>query len=114
LINIEIDEKYARALSIYLMESLHQIAVLKNNSIILDPLIDIKTDDVIKAIKEFIKNNNIEAILLYKNKKIHVNILKDSSIENNNEELLTCPHCGKVSIYEEEMNIHIKIHYIGL
>ena len=96
------------------MENLHQIVVLKNNSIILDPLIDIKIDDVIKAIKAFIKNNNIEAVLLYKNKKIKINILKDSPVENNNEELLTCPHCGKVSRYEEEMNVHIKIHYIGL
>jgi hypothetical protein len=33
-------------------------------------------------------------------------------VEMTDSGLLVCPHCGKVTPYEEEMNVHVKIHYL--
>ena len=115
LITIKIDAKKQTMIDLaaYIMDSMHIVAAIKNDAIDIDPLIDVDEDHLIDTIKRFIKANALDGIVAKSKKGIKVIISKDKDYHPQASRLLTCPHCGKVSLYEEEMSVHIKAHYIG-
>lgn len=100
-------------LAVYIMERLQAVAVLKNKSIDIDPVASLTSDEVIDTIKNFLTINNIEGIVKRDGKKISVIIISAPTYNYREADLLVCPHCGKVSKYEEDMIVHIRAHYIG-
>lgn len=100
-------------LAVYIMERLQVVAALKNRAIDIDPIIPVTIDEVADAIKNFLSIHNIEGVVSKEGKGINVIILSPTLDDYKEKNLLICPHCGKVSKYEEEMMVHIRAHYIG-
>ncbi len=112
-VNIDANRGVMHNLAVYIMERLHVVAVLKNKGMDIDPIMPITIDELIETIKNFLAIHNIEGIVSREGKKINVVILSSVISEYKENDLLICPHCGKVSKYEEEMTVHIRAHYIG-
>lgn len=103
-------------LAAYLSEKLPAVPVIRRNDIVLDPLNDeIKIDDVRITVETFLTRENISNYIVSVNgEKITVTLTSGRRIhvQKRDSGLLTCPHCGLVTPYKEEMDVHIKIHYI--
>ncbi len=114
MITIDIDgsKGIINNLAAYIMERIRVVAAIKDRSIAIDPIMQVSIEDIAEVIKCFIEENRLEATLIRDKDKIRIIF---TSIDNDylEQDLLTCPHCGKISMYEEEMSIHIKTHYIG-
>ncbi|RMF31782.1 MAG: hypothetical protein D6752_01435, partial [Candidatus Nitrosothermus koennekii] len=112
-IEIDTNKGVIHNLAVYIMERLQVVAAIKHKAIDIDPIIPITIDDLIDTIKNFLSIHNIEGIVSKEGNKIKVTILSNIYNEYKEDNLLICPHCGKVSKYEEEMMVHIRAHYIG-
>lgn len=103
-----------RELAIYIMERCNVVTLLKDKEIEVDELVPIDLDKMIDVVNAFLANHNLKGLVIREGTNIRLQIPNHQKIDNyNNVDILTCPHCGKVSIYKEEMDIHIKIHYLG-
>jgi len=109
-------------LAVYIAENVAAVPAIKTRSIVLDPL----TDDIIDAnnvsthVKAFLAEKGLSRDFMVKvvGEKITVVSLsvvslpeRKVSVEKTDSGLLVCPHCGKVTPYEEEMNVHVRAHY---
>ncbi len=105
-------------LAAYISENVPAVSAIKTNSIVLDPL----TENVLDANEV---SMHVNAFLVRKDlsKDFLVNITGDKitivsvsdrkiSVEKIDSGLLVCPHCGLVTPYEEEMNVHVRAHYL--
>lgn len=106
-------------LAAYLLDKLPAVPLIRTNDIVLDPLTEdteINLDDVRTYVNTFLASQNIDNDFLVSvnGNKIVVKGISGRKIHvaKADSGLLTCPHCGKVTPYEEEMNVHIRIHYI--
>ena len=105
-------------LAAYLSEKLPAVPVIRTNDIALDPLtkdVEISIDDVCNCVKAYLASENIDdCIVTVDGNKILINATSDRRIRVPRPDtgLLTCPHCGMVTPYQEEMDVHIRIHYI--
>ncbi|MBS1268047.1 MAG: hypothetical protein MAG458_00765 [Nitrosopumilus sp.] len=108
-------------LLVYVSDSVAAIPTLKNHKFTLstfddDEILDI--DSVINAIKEFLdsigENNNFAVIS--NNDTISIQSINGKIISNDSEtsqnEMFTCTHCGFVTRYQVELNVHMRIHYL--
>lgn len=108
-------------LLVYVSDSVAAIPTLKNHKFTLstfddDEILDI--DSVINAIKEFLdsigENNNFAVIS--NNDAISIQSINGKIISNDSEtsqnEMFTCTHCGFVTRYQVELNVHMRIHYL--
>lgn len=107
-------------LIVYVSDEVAAIPTLKHNQFTLSTLDDdeiLNIDDVISAIKEFlnsINEGNNFAVISNSNtisiKSIAGKIIKRDAVEQ--DEMFSCTHCGFVTRYQVELDVHMKIHYI--
>lgn len=108
-------------LLVYVSDQVVAIPTLQNNKFTLSTLddedvIDIPT--VVAAIREFLDsigegrnftivvNEDVITIASISGKTINRDVFASP------HEMFNCPHCGFVTRYEVELNIHMRIHYI--
>jgi len=107
-------------LVVYVSDQAAAIPTLKHNQFTLSTLDDdevIDTNTVITSIKEFldsigeghnfavISNNEIITI-----KSISGKIIKRDATPQS--DMFSCTHCGFVTRFEVELNVHMRIHYL--
>ena len=107
-------------LVVYVADQVAAIPTLKNHQFTLSTLDDgvIDNDTVISAIKEYLdsigEGNNFAVISnldMINIKSIYgKTIEKESTIQQT--EMFSCSHCGFVTRYQVELNIHMRIHYL--
>ena len=108
-------------LLVYVSDSVAAIPTLKNHKFTLSTFDDdeiLDTDSVITAIKEFLdsigENNNFAVIS--NNDTISIQSISGKIISNDSEtaqnEMFTCTHCGFVTRYQVELNVHMRKHYL--
>jgi len=112
-------ESIKSELVVYVSDQVAAIPTLKIHGFMLSSLNDEKIDKitVITAIKEFlesigegqnfavISNNDVVSI-----KSISGKVIQHNS--NPTSELFSCTHCGFITQYEIELQIHMKLHYL--
>ena len=105
-------------LAAYLAENIAAVPAIKTSSIVLDPLTETVLDvnDVNMHVKTFFVKKGLSKDFIIKvaGEKIMVISISERKIrvEKTDSGLLVCPHCGKVTQYEEEMNVHVRAHYL--
>ena len=108
-------------LLIYVADQIAALPTLKNNQFTLSSLDDddiIDTTAVISAIKEYLdsinESNNFAVIA--NNDMINITSVSGRVIEKTNDEsqhqMFSCTHCGFVTQYQVELNVHMRIHYL--
>ena len=108
-------------LLVYVSDQVAAIPTLKHHQFTLSSFDDNEIIDisvVISAIKEFldsidegsnfavISNNDIINITSISGK-----VIEKTTVESEHE-LFSCTHCGFVTQYQVELNVHMRIHYI--
>ena len=108
-------------LLVYVADQVAAIPTLKNQQFTLssfddDEIIDITA--VISAIKEFLDSidEGKNFAVISNNDVINITSISGKIIENtapqSEHELFSCTHCGYVTQYQVELNVHMRIHYI--
>lgn len=105
-------------LAAYLAENIAAVPAIKADSIVLDPLAETVLDanDINIHVKAFLSKKGLSKDFIVKVAGEKVMIISISErkvkVEKTDSGLLVCPHCGKVTPYEEEMNVHVRAHYL--
>jgi len=107
-------------LLVYVADQVAAIPTLKHHQFTLSALDDdelIDADSVISAIKEYLdsidEGNNFAVIS--NNDMINITSISGRIIERDSQpqpEMFSCTHCGFVTRYEMELNVHMRIHYL--
>ena len=108
-------------LLVYVADKVEALPTLKHNQFTLSALDDdeiIDANSVISAIKEYLdsidESNNFAVIS--NNETISITSISGRILENNEPEqksdMFSCTHCGFVTRYEVELNVHMRIHYL--
>ncbi len=108
-------------LLVYVADKVEALPTLKHNQFTLSALDDdeiIDTNSVISAIKEYLdsidESNNFAVIS--NNETISITSISGRILEKNETEqksdMFSCTHCGFVTRYEVELNVHMRIHYL--
>lgn len=108
-------------LLVYVADQMAAIPTLKHDQFTLSALDDddiIDSSAVISAIKEFLdsidQGNNFAVIS--NNNMINITSISGKIIEGDAAEsqndMFSCTHCGFVTLYEMELNAHMRIHYL--
>jgi hypothetical protein len=105
-------------LAAYISENMEVVSAVKTDSIVLDPLTD-KAPDVNKVaalVKTFLAKKDLSRDFIVSVRGENVIVISISGrkvvYEHTDLGLFVCPHCGKVTPYEEEMTVHVRSHYI--
>lgn len=105
-------------LAAYLSENIAVVSAIKTDSIVLDQLTEsiLDANDVSKHVGIFLAKKGLSKDFITKvaGEKVMVISISERKfrVERTDFGLLVCPHCGKVTPYEEEMNVHVKAHYL--
>lgn len=106
-------------LAAYLSEKVPAVPAIKTKSIVLDPLEEDSSftiNEVSLYVRMFLARKELlhDFAVTADDEKITVKSVSERKIDVKKVDsgLLVCPHCGKVTPYEEEMNVHIKAHYL--
>ena len=108
-------------LLVYVADQVAAIPTLKNHQFTLSSFDDnviIDTTAVISAIKEFLDSidEGQNFAVISNNDMINITSISGKVIENttpqSEHEMFSCTHCGYVTQYEVELNVHMRIHYI--
>ena len=108
-------------LLVYVADQVAAIPTLKNHQFTLSSFDDdeiIDTTAVISAIKEFLDsiNEGKNFAVISNNNVINITSISGKVIENttptSEHEMFSCTHCGYVTQYQVELNVHMRIHYI--
>ena len=107
-------------LLVYVADKVAAIPTLKQHQFTLSALDDDEIVDitsVISAIKEYLdsidEGNNFAVIS--NNELISITSISGKIIERDatpQSEMFSCTHCGFVTRYEVELNVHMRIHYL--
>lgn len=108
-------------LSVYVSDQIGAIPAIKSHEFVLAPIDDhyqIDTTKVIMSIKEFLESigeqRNFTVIAQQNAVLIRSTsgkpLQKDTA--RRSEEMYSCPHCGFVTQYEVEYNVHQRMHYM--
>ncbi len=107
-------------LVVYVSDQAAAIPTLKHDQFTLSTLDDdeiIDTNTVITSIKEFLESigegNNFAVIS--NNETISIKSISGKIIERDalpQSDMFSCTHCGFVTRYEVELNVHMRIHYL--
>ena len=108
-------------LLVYVADQVAAIPTLKNHQFMLssfddDEIIDITA--VISAIKEFLDSidEGKNFAVVSNNDVINITSISGKVIENttpqSEHEMFPCTHCGYVTQYQVELDVHMRIHYI--
>ena len=108
-------------LLIYVADQMAAIPTLKHDQFTLSALDDDDVLDsvaVISAIKEYLDsiNQGNNFAVISNNNVINITSISGKIIERDDAEsqhdMFSCTHCGFVTMYEVELNAHMRIHYL--
>lgn len=108
-------------LLVYVADEVAAIPTLKHNQFTLSSFDDdeiIDTSAVISAIKGFLDSihEGSNFAVISNNDVILIRSISGKVIENttpqSDHELFSCTHCGYVTQFQVELNVHMRIHYI--
>ena len=107
-------------LLVYVADKVAAIPTLKHHQFTLstfddDEIVDITS--VISAIKEYLDsiNEGNNFAVISNNEIISITSISGKIIERDaapQSDMFSCTHCGFVTRYEVELNVHMRIHYI--
>ena len=107
-------------LIVYVSDEVVAIPTLKNNQFVLstfddDEVIDINS--VIASIKAFLRSigESSNFAVISNNDTISIKALSGKIIKRDaapQSEMFSCTHCGFVTRYEVELDVHMRIHYM--
>ena len=107
-------------LIVYVSDEVVAIPTLKNNQFVLstfddDEVIDINS--VIASIKAFLRSigESSNFAVISNNDTISIKALSGKIIKRDTapqSEMFSCTHCGFVTRYEVELDVHMRIHYM--
>lgn len=107
-------------LLVYVADKVAAIPALKQHQFTLSTFDDddiIDADLVISAIKEYLDSidEGKNFAVISNNGKINITSISGRVIERESveqSEMFTCTHCGFVTRYQVELNVHMRIHYL--
>jgi len=107
-------------LIVYVSDEVAAIPTLKHNQFTLSTFDDdevIDTNLVVTSIKEFLNSigEGTNFAVISTNDTISIKAISGRVIERDaapKSEMFSCTHCGFVTRYEVELNVHMRIHYI--
>ncbi len=108
-------------LLVYVADQVAAIPTLKHHQFTLSSLDDDEAVDptaVISAIKEFLDSidEGKNFAVISSHNTINITSISGTVIENtasqSEHEMFSCTHCGFVTRYEVELNVHMRIHYL--
>ena len=108
-------------LLVFVADQVAAIPTLKHHQFTLSSFDDdeiIDTSAVISAIKEFLDSidEGQNFAVISNNDVINITSISGKVIENtapqSDHEMFSCTHCGYVTQYQVELNVHMRIHYI--
>ena len=107
-------------LVVYVSDQTAAIPTLKHNQFTLSTLDDdevIDTNTVINSIKEFLDSigEGHNFAVISKDETISIKSITGKIIERDaapQSDMFSCTHCGFVTRYEVELNVHMRIHYL--
>ncbi len=107
-------------LSVYVSDEVAAIPTLKHNQFTLSTFDDdevIDTDSVVTSIKGFLNSigEGTNFAVISNNDTISIKAISGKVIERDaapQSEMFSCTHCGFVTRYEVELNVHMRIHYL--
>ena len=114
-------------LLVYVADQLEAIPTLKKHQFTLSTLDDdqlLNTSDAVSAIKEYLDSiheaNNFAVIAIddvirissFSGKTIKQSGSNSSNGPDPQNEMFSCPHCGFITRYQVEFEVHTRIHYI--
>ncbi len=107
-------------LIVYVSDEVAAIPTLKHNQFTLSTFDDdevIDTDSVVTSIKEFLNSigEGTNFAVISNNDTISIKAISGKVIERDaapQSEMFSCTHCGFVTRYEVELNVHMRIHYL--
>jgi len=107
-------------LLVYVADKVAAIPTLKHHQFTLstfddDEIVDITS--VISAIKEYLDsiNEGNNFAVISNNETISITSISGKIIEREaapQSDMFSCTHCGFVTRYEVELNVHMRIHYL--
>ncbi|HEY5736197.1 MAG TPA: C2H2-type zinc finger protein [Nitrosopumilus sp.] len=107
-------------LLVYVADQVAAIPTLKNHQFTLssfdDEIIDVSV--VISAIKEYLDSidEGRNFAVISNNDVINITSISGKVIERTSSqsehEMFSCTHCGFVTAYQVELNVHMRIHYL--
>lgn len=114
-------EPIKHELLVYVSDQVGAIPAIKSHEFVLSPIEEndtIDVSEVITSIKEFL--DSIGEIrnfaVISQNDCIVIKSISGKQIERESAyvpaQMFSCPHCGFVTQYESEHNVHKKIHYL--
>jgi hypothetical protein len=108
-------------LLVYVADRVEAIPTLKNQQFTLSTLDDddvLDTEVVISAIKEYFDsiNEGPNFAVISKNEFISITSVNGKVLESNSKSqdgnMFSCTHCGFITQYQVELNVHMRIHYL--
>jgi len=107
-------------LVVYVSDQTAAIPTLKHNQFTLSTLDDdevIDTNTVINSIKEFLDSigEGHNFAVISKDETISIKSISGKIIERDaapQTDMFSCTHCGFVTRFEVELNVHMRIHYL--
>ncbi len=107
-------------LLVYVSDDVAAIPTLKHHQFTLSTFDDdevIDTNLVVTSIKEFLNSigEGSNFAVISNNDTISIKAISGKVIERDaapQSEMFSCTHCGFVTRYEVELNVHMRIHYL--
>jgi hypothetical protein len=107
-------------LIVYVSDEVAAIPTLKHHQFTLSTFDDdevIDTDSVVTSIKGFLNSigEGTNFAVISNNDTISIKAISGKVIERESapqSEMFSCTHCGFVTRYEVELNVHMRIHYL--
>jgi hypothetical protein len=107
-------------LVVYVADKVEAIPTLKNHQFTLSTLDDeiIDVELVISAIKEYFDfiNEGSNFAVISNKEIIHIKSVTGKVLQRESEpqqsQLFSCTHCGFVTQYQVELNVHMRMHYL--
>jgi len=107
-------------LLVYVSDEVAAIPTLKHHQFILSTFDDdevIDTNLVVTSIKEFLNSigEGSNFAVISNNDTISIKSISGKIIERDatpQSDMFSCTHCGFVTRYEVELNVHMRIHYL--
>ena len=107
-------------LVVYVAEKVEAIPTLNNHQFTLSTLDDeiIDVELVISAIKEYFDfiNEGSNFAVISNKEIIHIKSVTGKVLQRESEpqqsQLFSCTHCGFVTQYQVELNVHMRMHYL--
>ena len=108
-------------LLVYVADKVEAIPTLKHHQFTLSTLDDddiLDVELVISAIKEYFDsiNEGSNFAVISKNEFINITSVNGKLLKNDSKQqqgnMFSCTHCGFMTQYQVELNVHMRIHYL--